>query len=84
MCILVIAGVSGNLTWVPDMAALVPQHRQATAAVVFVVVYVGVAQREREARQRAEALVGGSRAARRRERAQPAWRARSTTRSATT
>src|SRR4029450_12586483 len=29
---------------------------QATAAVVFVVVYVGVAQREREARQRTEAL----------------------------
>jgi len=56
MCMLVIAGVSGNLTWVPAWPHWLRNIAQATAAVVFVVVYVGVAQREREARQRTEAL----------------------------
>jgi signal transduction histidine kinase len=56
MCILVIAGVSGNLSWVPAWPDWLRNIAQATAAVVFVVVYVGVAQREREARQRTEAL----------------------------
>ena len=56
MCLLVIAGVSGNLSWVPAWPNWLRNIAQATAAVVFVVVYVGVAQREREARQRAEAL----------------------------
>jgi len=56
MCLLVIAGVSGNLSWVPAWPDWLRNIAQATAAVVFVVVYVGVAQREREARQRSEAL----------------------------
>jgi len=56
MCILVIAGVSGNLSWVPAWPHWLRNIAQATAAVVFVVVYVGVAQRERQARQRTEAL----------------------------
>jgi signal transduction histidine kinase len=56
MCVLVIAGVSGNLSWVPAWPYWLRNVAQATAAVVFVVVYVGVAQREREARQRTEAL----------------------------
>jgi len=56
MCILVIAGVSGNLTWVPDWPAWFRNIASATAAVVFVVVYVGVAAREREARMRVEKL----------------------------
>jgi signal transduction histidine kinase len=56
MCVLVIAGVSGTLSWVPVWPNWLRNIAQATAAVVFVVVYVGVAQREREARQRAEAL----------------------------
>jgi signal transduction histidine kinase len=56
MCLLVIAGVSGSLSWVPAWPNWLRNIAQATAAVVFVVVYVGVAQREREARQRAEAL----------------------------
>jgi len=56
MCLLVIAGVSGNLSWVPAWPNWLRNIAQATAAVVFVVVYVGVAQREREARQRTEAL----------------------------
>ena len=56
MCVLVIAGVSGNLSWFPAWPDWLRNIAQATAAVVFVVVYVGVAQREREARQRAEAL----------------------------
>jgi len=56
MCMLVIAGISGNLSWVPAWPHWLRNIAQATAAVVFVVVYVGVAQREREARQRAEAL----------------------------
>ena len=50
MCMLVIAGVSGNLSWVPEWPHWLRNIAQATAAVVFVVVYVGVAQREREAR----------------------------------
>lgn len=56
MCLLVIAGVSGNLTWVPDWPAWFRNIASATAAVVFVVVYVGVAAREREARMRVEKL----------------------------
>jgi signal transduction histidine kinase len=56
MCVLVIAGVSGNLTWVPSWPAWFRNIASATAAVVFVVVYVGVAAREREARHRVESL----------------------------
>lgn len=56
MCLLVIAGVSGNLSWVPTWPAWFRNLASATAAVVFVVVYVGVAAREREARRRVEAL----------------------------
>ena len=56
VCMLVIAGVSGNLTWVPDWPAWFRNITSATAAVVFVVVYVGVAAREREARDRVERL----------------------------
>ena len=56
MCVLVIAGVSGNLSWVPEWPHWLRNIAQATAAVVFVVVYVGVAQRERQARQSTEAL----------------------------
>lgn len=56
MCLLVIAGVSGNLSWVPAWPYWLRNIAQATAAVVFVVVYVGVAERERQARERAEAL----------------------------
>src|SRR5688500_6875948 len=56
ICVLVIAGVSGNLTWVPDWPAWFRNIASATAAVVFVVVYVGVAAREREARDRVERL----------------------------
>jgi signal transduction histidine kinase len=56
MCALVIVGVSGNLTWVPSWPAWFRNLSSATAAVVFVVVYVGVAAREREARHRVERL----------------------------
>ncbi len=56
MCLLVIVGVSGNLTWVPSWPDWFRNLASATAAVVFVVVYVGVAAREREARHRVEAL----------------------------
>ena len=56
MCMLVIAGVSGNLTWVPSWPAWFRNIASATAAVVFVVVYVGVAARERDARHRVERL----------------------------
>ena len=56
MCLLVIAGVSGNLSWVPAWPDWLRNIAQATTAVVFVIVYVGIAQREREARQRMEAL----------------------------
>lgn len=56
VCVLVIAGVSGNLTWVPSWPAWFRNIASATAAVVFVVVYVGVAAREREARHRVESL----------------------------
>ncbi|HSC29721.1 MAG TPA: sensor histidine kinase [Vicinamibacterales bacterium] len=56
MCMLVIAGVSGNLSWVPSWPDWFRNLSVATAAVVFVVVYVGVAAREREARQRVERL----------------------------
>jgi signal transduction histidine kinase len=56
MCLLVVAGVSGSLSWVPAWPQWLRNLAQAAAAVVFVVVYVGVAQRERAARQRTEAL----------------------------
>jgi signal transduction histidine kinase len=56
MCVLLIAGISGNLSWVPAWPHWLRNIAQATAAVVFVVVYVGTAQRERRARLRAEAL----------------------------
>jgi signal transduction histidine kinase len=56
MCVLVIAGVSGNLSWVPTWPIWFRNLSSATAAVVFVVVYVGVAAREREARQHVEQL----------------------------
>jgi signal transduction histidine kinase len=56
MCMAVIAGVSGNLSWVPTWPIWFRNLLSATAAVVFVVVYVGVAAREREARQRVERL----------------------------
>jgi signal transduction histidine kinase len=56
MCMLVIAGVSGNLSWVPTWPIWFRNLASATAAVVFVVVYVGVAAREREARRRVEKL----------------------------
>lgn len=56
VCLLVVAGVSGNLGWVPTWRAWWSNLTSATAAVVFVVVYVLVAAREREARQRVEKL----------------------------
>ncbi len=56
MCLLVVAGVSGSLSWVPAWPQWLRNLAQAAAAVVFVVVYVGAAQRERQARQRTEAL----------------------------
>jgi signal transduction histidine kinase len=56
MCLLVIAGVSGTLTWVPSWPAWFRNVASATAAVVFVVFYVSVAAREREARHRVEKL----------------------------
>src|SRR5215467_5630024 len=40
MCVLVIAGVSGTLSWVPAWPHWLRNIAQATAAVVFVVVYV--------------------------------------------
>jgi hypothetical protein len=74
VCVAVIAGVSGNLSWVPAWPEWLRNIASATAAVVFVVVYVGVAERERAARERAEQLAGDV----------AALPARSTTRSATT
>jgi len=56
MCVLVVAGVSGTLSWVPEWPQWLRNIAQAMAAVVFVVVYVGVAKRERASRQRTEAL----------------------------
>lgn len=56
MCALVIAGVSGTLSWMPDWPARLRNLSSATAAVVFVVVYVAVAARERQARERVEGL----------------------------
>ena len=55
-CALVVAGVSGNLTWIPTWPLWFRNLATATAAVVFVVVYVSLAAREREARQRVEKL----------------------------
>lgn len=56
VCLVVIAGVGGTLAWAPSWTARARNLSSATAAVVFVVVYVGVAAREREARHRVEAL----------------------------
>ena len=56
ICLMVIAGVGGTLAWAPSWTARARNLSSATAAVVFVVVYVGVAAREREARHRVEAL----------------------------
>jgi signal transduction histidine kinase len=56
VCVAVIAGVSGNLSWVPAWPEWLRNIASATAAVVFVVVYVGVAERERAARRQAEQL----------------------------
>ena len=56
ICLLVIAGVSGNLSWVQKWPDWFRNLAIATAGVAFVVVYVGVAVREREARQRIELL----------------------------
>lgn len=56
ICLLVIVGVSGNLSWVPNWPDWFRNLAIATAGVSFVVVYVGVAVREREARQRVEQL----------------------------
>jgi signal transduction histidine kinase len=55
-CTLVIGGVSGNLTWIPTWPYWFRNLATATAAVVFVVVYVALAAREREARERVEKL----------------------------
>lgn len=56
MCILVVVGVSGNLSWVPTWPDWFRNLAIATSGVAFVVVYVSVAVREREARQRVEQL----------------------------
>jgi signal transduction histidine kinase len=56
MCLLVVAGVSGTLTWIPSWPAWFRSVASASAAVVFVVFYVSVAAREREARHRVEKL----------------------------
>jgi signal transduction histidine kinase len=56
ICALVIAGISGNLTWVPAWPYWFRNIAIAAAAVLFVVVYVGAATRERQARVRAEEL----------------------------
>jgi signal transduction histidine kinase len=56
MCVLVIGGVSGNLSWWPEWPEWMRNIASATAAVGFVVAYYGVAVREREARHRAERL----------------------------
>lgn len=56
VCLLVIGGVSGNLSWVPTWPFWFRNLATATAAVVFVVVYVLLAAREREARERVEKL----------------------------
>jgi signal transduction histidine kinase len=56
MCVLVIVGVSGNLSWIQKWPDWFRNLAIATAGVAFVVVYVGVAVREREARQRIELL----------------------------
>lgn len=56
MCVLVIVGVSGYLSWVPTWPLWFRNLAIATAGVSFVVVYVSVAVRERNARQRIEQL----------------------------
>jgi signal transduction histidine kinase len=56
ICLLVIVGVSGNLSWVPSWPDWFRNLAIATSGVAFVVVYVGVAVRERDARQRIEQL----------------------------
>jgi signal transduction histidine kinase len=56
ICVLVIIGVSGYLSWVPTWPAWFRNLAIATAGVSFVVVYVSVAVRERTARERIEQL----------------------------
>ncbi len=56
MCVLVIIGVSGYLSWVPTWPDWFRNLAIATAGVSFVVVYVSVAVRERAARERIELL----------------------------
>lgn len=56
MCVLVIVGVSGNLSWVPSWPDWFRNLAIATSGVAFVVVYVSVAVRERAARQKIEQL----------------------------
>jgi signal transduction histidine kinase len=56
MCVLVIIGVSGYLSWVPSWPEWFRNLAIATAGVSFVVVYVSVAVRERTARERIEQL----------------------------
>ena len=56
MCTLVIVGVSGYLSWVPTWPLWLRNLAIATAGVAFVVVYVSVAVRERNARERIEQL----------------------------
>jgi hypothetical protein len=47
ICLLVIVGVSGNLSWVPSWPDWFRNLAIATSGVAFVVVYVGVAVRVR-------------------------------------
>ena len=56
ICLLVVVGVSGNLSWIQKWPDWFRNLAIATAGVAFVVVYTGVAVREREARQRIELL----------------------------
>lgn len=56
VCALVVIGVSGYLSWVPSWPDWLRNLAIATAGVAFVVVYVSVAVRERDARERIEQL----------------------------
>jgi signal transduction histidine kinase len=56
MCVLVVWGVSGNLSWWPSWPDWFRNLAIATSGVAFVVIYVSVAVRERNARQRVEQL----------------------------
>ncbi len=56
ICALVVVGVSGYLSWVPSWPEWFRNLAIATAGVSFVVLYVSVAVRERNARERVEEL----------------------------